>query len=130
MAERNVERNVERSGERSGERTRRLVQPRTTVSELKDGRLQVVVEMPGVRRDELEIKVENSELRIEGRRQLSPERRFLLRERPEGDFLRMFTLDETVDPTKIDAVLEKGILTLTLDLKEQVKPRTIKVRAE
>jgi HSP20 family protein len=122
MAERNVE--------RSGERMRRLVQPRTTVSEQKDGRLQVVVEMPGVRKDDLEIKVENSELRIEARRDASPERRYLLRERAEGDFLRMFTLDETVDPTKIDAVLEKGILTLTLDLKEQVKPRTIRVRAE
>ena len=40
-----------------------------------------------------------------------------------------YTLDETVDPSKIDAVLEKGILTLTLDVKEEVKPRAIQVRA-
>ena len=47
-----------------------------------------------------------------------------------GNFLQTYTLDETVDQSRVDAVLEKGILTLTLDLKEHVRARTITVRGE
>ena len=54
----------------------------------------------------------------------------MLRERMHGDFLQTYTLDETVDQSSVDAALEKGILTLTLGLKDHVKPRTIAVRGE
>ena len=84
--------------------------------------------MPGVSRDRLEVKVENNELTIIGRRD-AREGRLILRERPQGDYLMAYTLDETVDASKVDALLEKGLLTLTLELKEQVKPRAIPVRA-
>ncbi len=121
MAENALQSNVEK---------RHVLEPRATVSETKDGRLRVVLEMPGVRKEDLRIRVEDSQLAIEGRRPVAADRRWLLRERPVGDFVKAFTLDETIDSSKIDAVLEKGILTLTLELKEQVKPRTVQVRAE
>ena len=111
----------------------RYLRPRSSVLESKDGLLKVVLEMPGVKKDGLEIKIENNELRIVGRRERSQaesRRKFLLHERVDGDFVQTYTLDETVDQSKVDAVLEKGILTLTLDLKDQVKPRIIKVRGE
>jgi len=108
----------------------RWLSPRSRVSETKDGRLHVVLEMPGVRKEELDVRIENNELSIVGRRHAAPEGKYILRERPAGDYLRTYTLDETVDHSKIDAVLEKGILTVTLDLKEQVKPRTVQVRGE
>jgi len=100
------------------------------VSETRDGKLRVVLEMPGVRREDLDVRIENNELSIAGRRQPRPEGTYVLRERPVGDYMRTYTLDETVDHSKIDAVLEKGILTVSLDLKEQVKPRAIQVRGE
>lgn len=78
----------------------------------------------------LDIRVENNELRVLGRREPEKDEHYLLQERPQGDFLQAFTLDQTVDQGKVDAVLEKGILTIRLDLKEQVKPRTIKIRSE
>jgi HSP20 family protein len=106
----------------------RYIRPRSAVSETKDGRIHVVLEMPGVGKDDLSIKVENNELQIKGRREPPTDRRLLLRERPVGDYMQSYTLDETVDPSKIDAVLEKGILTVTLDMKEHVKPRTIPIR--
>jgi len=108
----------------------RYVRPRASVNESKDGKLHVVLEMPGVGREGLEVRIENSELRISGRRDSAAQGRYVLRERPTGDFLQTYTMDETVDPSKVDAALEKGILTLTLELKEHVKPRTITVRGE
>lgn len=120
MAEKSAEKGLEK---------RRVLEPSAAVSESKDGRLRVVLEMPGVRREDLRIRVEESLLTIEGARPAPADRRWLLRERPEGDFVKTFTLDQTIDTTKIDAVLENGILSLTLELKEQVKPRTIQVKA-
>ncbi len=105
----------------------RAYSPAVDVIESPDG-FQVFCDMPGVGKDDLEIKVENNELSVIGRRQPGPEGRYSLRERPVGDYRQTYTLDETVDHSKIDAVLEKGILSITLDLKEQVKPRTIAVR--
>jgi HSP20 family protein len=108
----------------------RWLRPRSSVSEAKDGKLRVMLEMPGVSREDLEVRIENNELRIVGRRGEPAEAKFVVRERPRGDWVQTWTLDETVDQSKIDAVLEKGILTLTLDLKDQVKPRTIRIRGE
>ena len=42
---------------------------------------------------------------------------------------QVYTLDDTIDPAKIDAVLEAGVLNLTLHRKEAVKPRKINVRS-
>jgi len=107
----------------------RLIRPRATVNRANGDRIQVVLEMPGVNRDGLDVKIENGELTVTGRREPSHDGRPLLRERVAGDFQMAYTLDETVDPSKVEAVLDKGLLTLTLELKEQVKPRSIPVRA-
>jgi HSP20 family protein len=108
----------------------RWLRPRAAVTETKDGKLKVVLEMPGVRKDELEVKIENNELLIVGRREEPAPQKYVLRERPRGDWAQTYTLDETVDQSRVDAVLDKGILTLTLDLKEHVKPRTIRIRGD
>jgi HSP20 family protein len=116
--------------DRNAAQKTRYVRPYSAVNEAKDGKLQVVLEMPGVGRENLDVRVENNELRIGGRRPGAAEGKYILRERSPGDFLQTYTLDETVDPSKIDAVLEKGILTLTLELKDHVRPRRISVRGE
>jgi HSP20 family protein len=107
-----------------------LLRPRSSVLELADGNIVLKLEMPGVTRQNLEIDVDSGELAITGRR---PEPQgggtFLVRERPRGSFRQVYTLDDTIDPAKIDAVLEGGILNLTLHRKEAVKPRKIVVRS-
>jgi HSP20 family protein len=108
----------------------RYLRPRASVNESRDGKLSVLLEMPGVRKEDLDIRIENNELRVVGRREASGQKKHVLRERPEGSFVKTYTLDETVDQSKIDARLEKGILAITLDMKEHVKPRTIQVRGE
>jgi HSP20 family protein len=103
--------------------------PRYSVGEGRDGKIRIMMEMPGVRKENLDISMENNRLRILGRRDTPAGARYVLRERRPGDFMQSFTLDETIDQTRVDAALANGVLTVTLDLKEQVKPRTIKVRA-
>jgi HSP20 family protein len=112
------------------EPNRGMLRPRAGVASRGDGKILCVLEMPGVVKEDLEIKIENNKLTVIGRRPSLQEYKYLLRERRVGDYLQTFTLDETVDQTKVDATLEKGILTVTLELKEHVKPRTIKVRSE
>ena len=106
----------------------RFLRPRATVNRLEAGRIQVALEMPGVGKDRLEVRIENNELTVIGRREPG-EGKAILRERPQGDYLMSYTLDETVDASKVDALLDKGLLLLTLELKEHVKPRSIPVRA-
>ncbi len=116
--------------DRANETRRLLVRPASAVSEARDGRIHVLMEMPGVRQENLEVRVEGNELRVLGRRVDTEDFRYLVRERRPGDFFQSWTLDETIDQGKVDAVLRQGMLTLTLELKEQVKPRTVKIRGE
>ncbi len=116
--------------EKTMERKTRYLRPRSAVSESRDGKLRVRIEMPGVRREDLDIRVENNEMRIVGRREQPANRPYILHERPEGDYLLIFTLDDTVDQGKVDASLDKGVLSITLDLKDQVKPRAIKIKGD
>jgi len=112
------------------EARRPMLRPGSAVCETADGRVQVVVEMPGVRQENLEVRIEGNELRVLGRRDDRDDFTWLVRERRPGDFYQSWTLDETIDQSKVDAVMKNGVLTLTLDLKEQVKPRTITIRGE
>lgn len=112
------------------EARRPMLQPVSTVHETSDGRIQVIVEMPGVRQENLQVRIESNELRVLGKRDDQQDFSYLVRERRPGDYFQAWTLDETIDQSKVDAVLRDGVLTVTLDVKEQVKPRTIKIRAE
>jgi HSP20 family protein len=111
-----------------GARDRWLV-PFSSIHEQEDGTLVLCLEMPGVSRSDLGIEVENGELRVTGRRgEVRPEGEYLIRERREGSFYRAFTLDDTIDPENVEAAMEAGVLTLTLQRKEAVKPRKITVK--
>lgn len=88
------------------------------------------VEMPGVHRDDIEVRIDGDELWIRGRQaEESAGGTWLLRERPQGDYERRFTLDNSIDRNKIDAVYDQGVMALTLHLKDEVKPRRIEIAA-
>lgn len=95
-----------------------------------DGQVVVRIEMPGVTQRDLEIEVEGRQLTIVGRRQdPAVEGTWLLRERARGDFRRTYTVDHGIDLDKIDAHLQDGVLTLTLPMREEARPRKIEVRS-
>ncbi len=92
------------------------------------GLVSVRIEMPGVPKDGIEIKIEGNSLAVEGRRpEARFEGRYLVRERRAGSFRKSFTLDETIDREKVEAELSDGILNLRLHVKEAAKPRRIAI---
>ena len=93
--------------------------------------LKVVIELPGVRPDDLKIHLENRILTVRGEKKSVAEEkseRWHRYERTYGSFERTFTLPSTVDPDRINATVEHGVLTLTLPKAERAKPREIPVR--
>jgi len=106
---------------------RGYVSPRVNITETKEGYL-LEAEMPGVNRSGLDVLLEANELTIVGRRaNESPKAELLYRESNNRDFRRVFSLDPTIDTTKIDAKMEDGVLRLSLPKAESVKPRKIQV---
>jgi len=109
-------------------RERTYVRPLANICE-EEGKVVLRVEMPGVAKQSVELKVENNELNIIGRRQApAAEQSYILKERRDGDFYQSYTLDNTIDQGNIEAALDKGVLTVTLHLKEEVKPRQISIK--
>lgn len=108
--------------------SRRLIRPRCSI--VGDGEIvRLSLEMPGVTRDDLRIDIENNELRISAPRETPADMNYLVRERVSGDYATAYTLDETIDQERVEAELHDGILTVTLHVKEAVKPRRIEIKA-
>jgi HSP20 family protein len=101
--------------------------PPASVKEIGDG-YTLEIEMAGVKKDGLEISVENNELTIIGRRSLPVvEGTLIHRESRPENFRRMFEIDPSIDAEKISAKIDQGLVTLTLPKAEHVKPRKITV---
>ena len=98
-----------------------------SVTEIADGYM-LEIEMPGVKKDGLDISFENNELTVTGRRSLpAVEGTLIHRESRPENFRRMFELDPSIDADKISAKIDQGLVTLTLPKAEHVKPRRIAV---
>jgi HSP20 family protein len=94
--------------------------------------LKIVLELPGVKPEDVKLSVENQSLTIRGeKKQVAEENseRWHRYERSYGSFERTFTLPSTVDAEKIQAVADNGVLTVTLPRSEKSKPREIPVQA-
>ena len=103
--------------------------PTTDIFET-DQALTVVMEMPGVDKANLEIKIENDVLSVSGRIDFSKYEKLqpVYTEYNIGHYRRSFSLSPSrVDQNKIKAEMKDGLLTLTLPKAEQVKPRRIAV---
>jgi HSP20 family protein len=94
--------------------------------------LYVEAELPGFKKEEVEITLENQTLTISAERNQTGEDgvkgEWLLNERRYTRFLRSFTLPQTVSEQTVNARLENGVLTVTLDKREESKPRKIAVQ--
>ena len=93
--------------------------------------LVLKADLPEVDEKNIEIRIENRTLVLQGERKFEPietdKGSYHRIERPYGSFARSFTLPETVDPESVQAEFKQGVLTVTLPKKEAAKPRTIKV---
>ncbi len=95
----------------------------------QDDHMIVHAELPGFKRDEIEVTLEQGVLTITAERK--PEEvsgQPHLRERRFTRVTRSFRLGQAVDEQKVDAKLEDGVLRLILPKREELKPRKIEVK--
>ena len=106
----------------------RFFVPSTDAYETEDG-LTLVMEMPGVSRDGLDVSLEDGVLRVEGRLDFSKYQGLtpVYTEYNVGHYARSFSLSDKVDQDNIGAKLEGGVLTLTVPKAPAARPRRIEV---
>src|SRR5271165_4498603 len=95
--------------------------------------LVVKADIPDIKPEELDIRVENNLLTIRGERKFEKkvnEDNYLRVERAYGSFSRSFSLANTVKTEAIKADYKNGVLTLTIPKREEAKPKQIKVTVE
>lgn len=91
---------------------------------------------PGIRAEDLDVSVQNNLLTIRGKREAAEDngkgngapRTFHRRERFRGNFSRVVSLPDTVDPDSVNARFRHGVLTVTIDKRAETQPRRITVQ--
>lgn len=97
-----------------------------------DDSIVVKAEIPGVERDQVGVEVKDGTLTLRGERKFErevKEENYHRIERSYGSFQRSFTLPSSVDPDKVRATLKNGVLQVTLQKKEQARPKQIRISA-
>jgi len=107
----------------------RMLTPPVDIFEIEDG-LAVVVDLPGVDKEHVEINVDNNVLTIKGTLQYEEHGEALYSEFELRSFYRQFELSDEIDQEKIRADMKNGVLTIRLPKAEKAKPRRIKVDLE
>ena len=105
-------------------------EPPVDIYQHGDEEVVLKAELPDMSREDIDITVENGTLTIKGEKKLASdvkEEQVHLIERRYGAFRRSFSLPRTVDAGKVNAEYKNGVLTVRLPLKEESKPRQIKV---
>jgi HSP20 family protein len=104
--------------------------PPVDIYQTGEHELVLKAELPDLSREEIDITVENFVLTLKGEKKLADdvkEEQFHHIERSYGSFSRSFSLPRTVDASKVSADYKNGVLTVRLPLREEAKPRQIKV---
>jgi HSP20 family protein len=105
--------------------------PPVDIYQSGDKELVIKAELPDMKREDIEITVDNNVLTIKGEKKVSEEVKqdqVHRVERQYGVFVRSFALPPTVDSTKVGAEYKNGVLTLKLPLREEAKPRQIQIQ--
>jgi HSP20 family molecular chaperone IbpA len=92
--------------------------------------LTVVLEMPGVDKGSVDVRVEDDILKVEGRLDFSKYQGLqpVYTEYNIGHYARTFSLSNKIDQSKIGAERKDGVLSLVLPKVQEAKPRTIQVK--
>lgn len=106
--------------------------PRADISET-DAAFSITAEVPGIKREDVKINIEDHVLSISGAKIQEKEEKgetFHRIERFYGSFNRSFSLPENVIEDKIEAVFKDGLLILTIPKMEVKKPKSIEIRVK
>jgi HSP20 family molecular chaperone IbpA len=89
----------------------------------------LVVDLPGISKEGLQIDLDKDQLVIEARRRTPHEHRLHSQEFRAADYRRSFAIPVGIDRDKVDAELKAGVLTLRLPKSDALRPRQIQIRA-
>lgn len=102
--------------------------PRTNLYDSGDN-LEIRVEVPGLAKEELNVKIQGNYLEISGTRKADAPKGYSVHRTERGtiSFSRSFTLPSEVNADKVVATIKNGILTLTMPKAEAAKPKQITI---
>ena len=86
-----------------------------------DDNIVILIEVPGMSRDEVSVQVKDGIVTISGERLSDADGRYFVRERPIGDFRRSFSLAYELDPDSVSARLDEGVLQITVRRRESTR---------
>jgi HSP20 family protein len=98
-----------------------------------DNEIVVKAELPEVKKEDVNVSIENNVLTIRGERKFSEETKkenYHRLERSYGEFFRSFTLPGFVDAGKVNAEFKDGMLRVTLPKREEAKPKQVEVKVK
>ena len=104
--------------------------PPVDIYQTSDQELVLKAELPEMSREDIDITVENGTLTLKGEKKVGADvkdEQFHHVERRYGTFSRSFSLPQAVDVAKVAAEYKNGVLTVRLPLREESRPRQIKV---
>ena len=95
----------------------------------QDDHFVVHFDLPGVDAESIDLTVEKNVLTVSAERRWQPGdgAEVVATERPQGSFSRQLFLGDGLDPERIDAQYDNGVLTVTIPVAEQAKPREIEI---
>jgi HSP20 family protein len=95
-----------------------------------DERVDVYVFAPGIDPKSLDISIQQNLLTVSGQRQLalSDKATYYRQERFSGEFRRVITLPDDIDPDRIDARYQDGIVQIGVQRRESARPRRIEIQ--
>ena len=103
--------------------------PAVDIFETEDA-LTLRADLPDVKTDDIDIRVENNTLTLKGSRKFEKDENakgYHRIERSYGDFIRTFAVPPTVENDKVEAQYKNGVLTVKLPIREEAKPKQIQV---
>jgi HSP20 family protein len=122
-----LSRNFDSRGE-PAEKARRAWAPAVDISEADDAYL-LSMDVPGISREAIEVSVDGGVLTVKGERTIDyADTKLAVNERWQGEFVRRFSLPDTVDQEKIAAKVENGVLALHIPKLAAAEPRRITVQ--
>lgn len=112
--------------------TTKAFAPPADIAETEQG-LEVSLDMPGFKGDDIDVKLEDNVLLISAERKSEKAEEgkgWIRQERAWGRYARSFNLPPTLDGAKLTAAYKNGVLTVTLPKKPEAQPRSVKVKVE
>lgn len=92
-------------------------------------RFVVHLDLPGVDPNDIDLTVEKNVLTVSAERRwdTDDDQQIVVSERPQGTFSRQLFLGDSLDAERVEAACENGVMTITIPVSEQAKPRRIEV---